>query len=138
MYVPVEEENPIPKMMDIDFFKHQRLIVLRNRGRMDPEKIDEYIGFDGYQALAKVLTSMTPLKIIEEIREAGLRGRGGCGSPWYGTHDSRCGRRIVGVCGAKWSGGGECRGSAGDCWYCEYREERGDIRCADEEIRSGP
>jgi NADH:ubiquinone oxidoreductase subunit F (NADH-binding)/(2Fe-2S) ferredoxin/Pyruvate/2-oxoacid:ferredoxin oxidoreductase delta subunit len=81
MYVPVDEEKPIPKMMDIDFFKHQRLIVLRNRGRMDPEQIDEYIGFDGYQALAKTLTSMTPKKIIEEIKEAGLRGRGGAGFP---------------------------------------------------------
>ncbi len=47
-------------MKDIEFFKHQRLIVLRNRGRIDPEKIEEYIAFDGYEALAKALTEMTP------------------------------------------------------------------------------
>ena len=81
MYFPEADERPIPKMMDIDFFRHQRLVVLRNRGRMDPEKIDEYIGFDGYTALAKALTSMTPEQIIEEIKTAGLRGRGGAGFP---------------------------------------------------------
>jgi NADP-reducing hydrogenase subunit HndC len=81
LYVPEEEEKPVPKMMDIDFFKHQMLVVLRNRGRMDPEKIDEYIAFDGYQALAKALTSMTPGEIIEEVKTAGLRGRGGGGFP---------------------------------------------------------
>jgi NADH:ubiquinone oxidoreductase subunit F (NADH-binding)/(2Fe-2S) ferredoxin len=81
MYVPGKDEKPIPKMMDIDFFKHQRLIVLRNRGRMDPEKIDEYIGFDGYTALAKALTAMSSEQIIAEIKKSGLRGRGGAGFP---------------------------------------------------------
>ncbi|MBN2417167.1 NADH-quinone oxidoreductase subunit NuoF [bacterium] len=81
MYVPGKKEDAIPKMMDIDFFKHQMLVVLRNRGRMDPEKIDEYIAFDGYRGLAKALTSMTPDEIIEEISASGLRGRGGAGFP---------------------------------------------------------
>jgi NADP-reducing hydrogenase subunit HndC len=81
MYVPPEEKNPIPKMKDIGFFKHQRLIVLRNRGRIDPEKIEEYIGFDGYEAMAKVLTEMTPEEVISEITASGLRGRGGAGFP---------------------------------------------------------
>lgn len=79
MYVPEKDKDAIPKMMDIDFFKHQMLVVLRNRGRMDPEKIDEYIAFDGYRGLAKALTSMTPDEIIEEISASGLRGRGGAG-----------------------------------------------------------
>jgi NADH:ubiquinone oxidoreductase subunit F (NADH-binding)/(2Fe-2S) ferredoxin/NAD-dependent dihydropyrimidine dehydrogenase PreA subunit len=81
MYVPPAEEQPVPKMKDIEFFKHQRLIVLRNRGRIDPEKIEEYIAFDGYEALAKALTEMTPAAIIDEILFSGLRGRGGAGFP---------------------------------------------------------
>ncbi|MFQ6092153.1 MAG: NADH-quinone oxidoreductase subunit NuoF [bacterium] len=81
MYTPPEEEMPIPRMSDIEFFKHQVLIALRNRGRIDPEAIDEYIANDGYGALAKALTSMTPEQIIEEIKVSGLRGRGGAGFP---------------------------------------------------------
>ena len=81
MYVPPQEKNPIPKMKDIGFFKHQRLIVLRNRGRIDPEKIEEYIGFDGYEAMAKALAEMTPEEVISEITASGLRGRGGAGFP---------------------------------------------------------
>jgi NADH:ubiquinone oxidoreductase subunit F (NADH-binding)/(2Fe-2S) ferredoxin len=79
MYVPPAEREPVPKMKDIDFFKLQRLIVLRNRGRIDPEKVDEYIAYDGYAALAKALTELTPEGIIAEVTAAGLRGRGGAG-----------------------------------------------------------
>jgi NADH:ubiquinone oxidoreductase subunit F (NADH-binding)/(2Fe-2S) ferredoxin/Pyruvate/2-oxoacid:ferredoxin oxidoreductase delta subunit len=79
MYVPPEAPAPIPKMGDISFFNRQRLIVLRNRGLIDPEKIDEYIARDGYTALEKALTAMTAEQIIEEIKRAGLRGRGGAG-----------------------------------------------------------
>jgi NADH:ubiquinone oxidoreductase subunit F (NADH-binding)/(2Fe-2S) ferredoxin/NAD-dependent dihydropyrimidine dehydrogenase PreA subunit len=81
MYVPEKGEAPIPKMNDIGFFKHQRLIVLRNRGRIDPENIEEYIAFDGYKGLGKVLTEMTPDQILEEVKKSGLRGRGGAGFP---------------------------------------------------------
>ncbi|MFC1619567.1 NADH-quinone oxidoreductase subunit NuoF [Candidatus Neomarinimicrobiota bacterium] len=81
MYVPPEGDLPIPKMSDIDFFTNQMLIALRNRGLIDPEKIDEYIGRDGYSALAKALTSMTPEKVIKEVQTSGLRGRGGAGFP---------------------------------------------------------
>ncbi|HUV09030.1 MAG TPA: NADH-quinone oxidoreductase subunit NuoF [Spirochaetia bacterium] len=83
MYTPPKEEAPIPKMSDIGFFKKQQLIALSNRGLIDPEKIDEYIARGGYKALAKALTSMTPEGIIEEMKEAGLRGRGGAGFPAY-------------------------------------------------------
>lgn len=79
MYTPSEAEPPIPKMGDIGFFKKQRLIVLRNRGLIDPEKIDEYIGREGYKALAKVLTTMKPEEVIDTIVTSGLKGRGGAG-----------------------------------------------------------
>jgi NADH:ubiquinone oxidoreductase subunit F (NADH-binding)/(2Fe-2S) ferredoxin/NAD-dependent dihydropyrimidine dehydrogenase PreA subunit len=81
MYVPPAEREPVPRMKDIEFFKHQKLVVLRNRGRIDPEKIDEYIATDGYAAAAKALTEMTPEGIIAEIAASGLRGRGGAGFP---------------------------------------------------------
>ncbi len=81
MYTPTEEERPIPKMSDIGFFKKQRLIALRNRGLIDPERIDEYIARDGYSALAKALLEMSPEQIIREIKNSGLRGRGGAGFP---------------------------------------------------------
>ena len=81
MYVPAGEEIPIPKIRDIPFFKDQRLIALRNRGIIDPDSIDEYIANDGYKALAKVLSSMTPEQVVKEIKDSGLRGRGGGGFP---------------------------------------------------------
>ena len=81
MYVPPEGRTPIPKLGDIGFFKHQRLIVLRNRGLIDPERIDDYVAADGYTALVKALTEMTPAQIIEQVKESGLRGRGGAGFP---------------------------------------------------------
>ena len=81
MYVPPAEKTPVPKMSEIGFFKKQRLIALRNRGLIDPEKIEEYIARGGYRAAAKALTKMTPEQIIEEVRKSGLRGRGGAGFP---------------------------------------------------------
>ena len=65
----------------IDFFSRQKLIALRNRGLIDPESIEEYIARDGYDALARVLTSMKPEEVIAEIKKSGLRGRGGAGFP---------------------------------------------------------
>ncbi len=81
MFVPPKEKVPIPKISDIPFYKDQSLIALRNRGLIDPEKIDDYIARDGYTALAKVLTRMTPQEVIKEIKTSGLRGRGGGGFP---------------------------------------------------------
>ncbi len=107
MYVPSPEEPAVPKMMDIGFFKHQRLIVLRNRGRLDPENIEEYIGFEGYASLEKALTRMTPTGIIKEIKAAGLRGRGGAGFPT----------------GLKWE---LCRKSPGKTKYIVCNGDEGD------------
>ncbi len=64
-----------------DYFHGQEHIVLENSGHIDPELIDEYIGAEGYQALIKVLTEMTPQAVIEQISKSGLRGRGGGGYP---------------------------------------------------------
>jgi NADH-quinone oxidoreductase subunit F len=79
MYLDPIEKRPIPKMKDINFFKHQELRVLRNRGLISPEKIEEYIAMDGYRGAAKALKDMTPEDIISEIKNSGLRGRGGAG-----------------------------------------------------------
>jgi len=69
----------LPRLVDLDFFKHQTLIALRNRGRIDPEKIRDYIREGGYRALARALTKMTPQEVISEVKRSGLRGRGGAG-----------------------------------------------------------
>lgn len=76
-----EEENSVPDLLDVGFFGHQTLIALKNRGMIDPEKIDEYIARGGYSALAKALTKMSPEDIVNEVTVSGLRGRGGGGFP---------------------------------------------------------
>jgi len=63
------------------FFTRQQKIVLANSGRVDPEKLADYIAVGGYQSLAKALESMTPREVVEEVRKSGLRGRGGAGYP---------------------------------------------------------
>ncbi len=63
------------------FFKRQVNVVLENSGKIDPEKIDDYIAADGYQALLHVLTEMKPSEVIHEVAQSGLRGRGGAGYP---------------------------------------------------------
>ncbi len=69
---------------DKQFVEKQQRVVLRNCGVINPENIDEYIAADGYKAIEKVLTSMTPEEVIEEIKISGLRGRGGAGFPtWF-------------------------------------------------------
>ena len=68
MYTPPTEKGPIPALKEIPFFAKQKLVVLRNRGVIDPEKIDDYIAVDGYTALEKALFQMTPEQILSEIK----------------------------------------------------------------------
>ncbi|MBR4236107.1 MAG: 4Fe-4S binding protein [Clostridia bacterium] len=76
-----ETTRQIKPLDDINFYQKQKRVVLRNCGVIDPENIDEYIAFDGYKALAKVLTEMTREQVQETILASGLRGRGGAGFP---------------------------------------------------------
>jgi NADH-quinone oxidoreductase subunit F/NADP-reducing hydrogenase subunit HndC len=80
-FVPSETARQIPWIYDLAFFSKQALVVLRNKAIIDPEKIEDYIARDGYAALEKVLTALTPQTLIEEIKRSGLRGRGGAGFP---------------------------------------------------------
>ena len=88
---------------DLNFYKKQKRIALKNCGVINPEEIDEYIAFDGYLALEKVLTSMTQEEVIEEIKQSGIRGRGGAGFPtgkkWELTKASEGKQKYV-VCNA--------------------------------------
>jgi NADP-reducing hydrogenase subunit HndC len=74
-------DNNIKSLNETPFYKKQVRRALRNCGVINPENIDEYIAMDGYQALGKVLTEMTPEKVIDEMLKSGLRGRGGAGFP---------------------------------------------------------
>jgi NADH-quinone oxidoreductase subunit F len=81
LYKEPTTKEIIPAMNDIPFFALQELRVLRNRGLIDPENIDEAIARDAYSGMAKALTEMTQEKIIQEVLDSGLRGRGGAGFP---------------------------------------------------------
>ncbi|UCG77372.1 MAG: NADH-quinone oxidoreductase subunit NuoF [Nitrospirota bacterium] len=81
MYKAPEDKSAVPAISEIPFFKHQVLRALRNKGIIDPEKIEEYIARDGYMAAAKALTEMKPEDVVKEMKESGLRGRGGAGFP---------------------------------------------------------
>lgn len=107
MYSPPGNGGVVPKMADIHFFADQSLLVLRNRGLIDPENIDEAIARGAYEGLAKVLTSMTPEQVIGEIKASGLRGRGGGGFPT----------------GIKWE---TCRSAPGDKRYVICNADEGD------------
>ena len=72
----------VHSLAETQFYKHQTRIALRNCGAIDPERIDEYIGTDGYLALGNILENHTdPQTVIDEIKKSGLRGRGGAGFP---------------------------------------------------------
>ncbi len=81
MFVAPDTKKPIPRLNDIPFFAEQELIVLKNKGIVDPEVIDDYIAVDGYLGAAKALLEMTAKDIISELKTSGLRGRGGAGFP---------------------------------------------------------
>lgn len=80
--------RPVPRIQEIDFFKRQVKIVLRNCGEIDPTRIEDYIERDGYQALAEVLSRRDPKWVIDTLRESGLRGRGGAGFPTWRKWDA--------------------------------------------------
>ncbi|MGE4413276.1 MAG: NADH-quinone oxidoreductase subunit NuoF, partial [Candidatus Caldatribacteriota bacterium] len=80
-YKKPNSEELVAIVEDIDFFKLQKKIARRNCGIIDVNTIDEYIGADGFMALGKALTEMTPQQVIDEIKKSGLRGRGGAGFP---------------------------------------------------------
>ncbi|HAQ60886.1 TPA: NADH-quinone oxidoreductase subunit NuoF [Candidatus Delongbacteria bacterium] len=107
MYTPPGEKTEIPTMSEIGFFNKQRLIALRNKGLIDAEQIDDYIGRNGYNALIKVLTEMTQDDVIKSIKDSGLRGRGGGGFPT----------------GLKWE---ICKNSKGDLKYIICNADEGD------------
>ncbi len=98
---------PYPCRSDIDFFKRQTKIVLRNCGTIDPESIDDAIAAASYQALGKVLTKMQPTAVVEVMKGSGLRGRGGAGFPTW----------------LKWSFTAEAEG---DCKYVLCNADEGD------------
>jgi len=93
----------VPYMKDIDFFKGQNKVVLRDCGMIDYRSMDEYIYNDGYYALEKVLNGSSPEQVISEVRKSGLRGRGGGGFPtglkWQLAAKSKGGQKYV-ICNA--------------------------------------
>ena len=83
LYTETVVEDKIKSLDETDFYKKQKRVALRNCGVIDPEDINEYIAYDGYMALGKVLTEMTPEDVIETLKVSGLRGRGGAGFPTW-------------------------------------------------------
>jgi NADH:ubiquinone oxidoreductase subunit F (NADH-binding)/(2Fe-2S) ferredoxin len=81
LYHETVEEDRIKSLNNVDFYKKQLRIALRNCGVIDPENIDEYLAFDGYKALEKALIHMTSEEVIDTLKKSGLRGRGGGGFP---------------------------------------------------------
>ena len=77
----VVDDNTVKSLNHTPFYEKQKRVALRNCGVINPEKIEEYIAVDGYAALGKALTEMTPQQVIDEITKSGLRGRGGAGFP---------------------------------------------------------
>lgn len=95
--------SKVTKLDDLTFYKKQKRIALKNCGVINPEDIDEYIAFDGYRALARVLIEMSQDEVIDTIDKSGLRGRGGAGFPtgkkWKLTKESKGETKYV-VCNA--------------------------------------
>ncbi len=102
IYSPRKLEE-IPEEQETDFFGPQLFWTLRNRGRIDPESIEEYIAMDGYQGAAEAILEMEPEEIIEEVKVSAIRGRGGAGFPahikWKAGAGARSDIKYV-VCNA--------------------------------------
>ena len=103
LYKETVTPEKIKGLNDTDFYKKQKRVALRNCGVINPEDINEYIAYDGYQALAKCLTEYTPEQVIQIVKDSGLRGRGGGGFPtglkWSFTAANKADQKYV-VCNA--------------------------------------
>ncbi|MBQ7596048.1 MAG: NAD(P)H-dependent oxidoreductase subunit E, partial [Clostridia bacterium] len=103
LYEETKQTEDIKSINETNFYKKQKRVALRNCGVINPEDIEEYIAMDGYQALAKALTEMTPEDVINVVKESGLRGRGGGGFPtglkWSVTAKNAADQKYV-VCNA--------------------------------------
>ena len=103
LYSETVTEEAVKPLNETNFYKKQHRVALRNCGVIDPENIEEYIAYDGYQALAKALTQMTPQDVIQTVIDSGLRGRGGGGFPtgrkWSFTAANQADQKYV-VCNA--------------------------------------
>ncbi|HPE35015.1 MAG TPA: NADH-quinone oxidoreductase subunit NuoF [Bacteroidales bacterium] len=103
LYTNPEKKEQVADSKHTGFYRKQIRIALRNCGFIDPENIDEYLARNGYEALGKVLSQMTPEEVIKEIKDSGLRGRGGGGFPtglkWEITRKSIADQKYV-VCNA--------------------------------------
>ncbi len=103
LYEDPQAGEIIEKIEEMPFFSKQMKIVLRNSGVINPESLEEYVANDGYAALAKVLTEMSPDDVINEIKKSGLRGRGGAGFPtglkWEFVKKSQGEKKFV-ICNA--------------------------------------
>ncbi len=102
-YYDLSLKRHVPNLDDIGFFQHQVKIALRNCGQVDYSSIDSYIACDGYFALARALTGLSPVDVIEEIKTSGLRGRGGAGFPthikWEAGHNAPGDTKYI-ICNA--------------------------------------
>ena len=107
LYKDPQTKEKIPRESEVPFYKHQKRLVFGMNGMIDPTSIDDYIRVGGYSALCKALFEMSPEQVIEEVKKAGLRGRGGGGFP----------------AGVKWE---TCRNAHGDIRYVIINADEGD------------
>jgi len=95
--------QPVPYYKDINFYKKQQRVILRNCGHINPERIEDYLAVSGYQSLRKAVLEMTPEQVIDEVKRAGLRGRGGAGFPtglkWEFCHNAPGNQKYM-ICNA--------------------------------------
>lgn len=103
LFLEESQDKKVIKSEDMSFYKQQMRIALHNCGYINPEKLEDYIGNDGYVTLGKCITELTPEEVIEEVKTSGLRGRGGAGFPtgikWEATKKSISEQKYV-VCNA--------------------------------------